>query len=444
MFVPVPDKVSERGLTYEISKEHWTIVSISKKGKRRVLKPHNDQVCIDGKIYKVYEIAKLAGLEPKPWPEDDREYEELKTISDIRGYRYRTFRNAQVQKMDQYGIVSYQEHTKHSNGYYKVAIARESISVHQMMGETRFVPKPPNMPSDWTVHHIDNDPSNNHCDNLVWASPKKQRDEQRPREQHRNDSCPVIAIALRDISLKDGTLLHKGEDKLFDNAYKAVESIISGNRGHISSCLNGRLTSHANFTWRTPLSDIDFDGEVFKSIGKNKDYERLISIFGRMKHVFTNGYTKIQYAKDIRTTREQRERDMYPIIWIDRNNVLFHRVVVELFFGPIPKTIVIDGNTHRLVVDHIDDNKQNARLVNLQILTSQENSKKRHLKSYITSVASIYNKEYEYHKTRNDAVEYVKNQGYPEATLDELNTYVNTPNKVYGRTWIRAHFETTE
>ncbi|AGE58681.1 HNH endonuclease [Paramecium bursaria Chlorella virus NYs1] len=444
MFHKVPNTESVRGLTYEIFDPDWIIVSISKKGKRQILKPDKDKrVKLDGKLYTIYNIAKFTGLAPKSWPSDEREWEELEVTSDIFEYRYRTFLDSQVQKMDQYGILSYQEHTKKPNGYYYVSIAGESVKVHQMMGETRFVPKPDNMPSDWTVHHIDNDPSNNHCDNLVWASPGTQAKEQRSREQSSIRSCPVIGTALLDIALKDGTMIRKGEDtRRFESALEAADAIVGGDNSCISECINVKYKrkSHANFTWRTPSNDLDIDGEVFKIIDSGIHSNRFVSTFGRLKQAFHNGYTKITYAKDTLTDRERREKDSYPKLTIEGNKK-FHRVVVELFFGKIPNTIKIDGRTHDLIVDHIDNDKTNARLDNLQLLTQQENMKKRHLKMYTTSVASSYNGEYEYHKTRIDAIEYVKSRGYPNATLEELNMYVNTPNKVYDRTWIRAHFE---
>ncbi|ABT14564.1 hypothetical protein NY2A_B165R [Paramecium bursaria Chlorella virus NY2A] len=451
MSVPIPDIVSKTGITYEISKENWTIVSVSTKGVRRVLKQNDSEyVKLVGKTYAIYDIAKLVGLGPKSWPDDvhHRSWEELKATSERYGYRYRTFLDGRVQKMDQHGNVSYQEHTKTPDGYYTVSIVGENVKVHQMMGETRFVSKPENMPSDWTVHHIDNDPSNNHCDNLVWASPEKQSKERRPREQQSIMSCPVIGTALRDITLSDGTMIRQGEDtQVFDNAYKATDAVVGGIRKSISVCINGKQTSHADFTWRTPPSDIEFDNEIFDIVGENNVYKRFVSTFGRMKQAFHNGYSKIMFAKDILTERQRRERDSYPKIKFNKNNILFHRVIIELFFGSLPKTIVIDEKTHRLVVDHIDDDKTNARLGNLQLLTQQENNKKRHLKTYTTSVASIYENKYEYHKNRIEAIKYVRERGYPEATLEELNAclhltaHMNIPAKLYDRTWIRAHFE---
>lgn len=55
----------------------------------------------------------------------------------------------------------------------------------------------------------------------------------------------------------------------------------------------------------------------------------------------------------------------------ERNRKWFrvHRLVYQHFKGCIPDT---------LIVDHIDDNKQNNNILNLQLLTISENLKKYH------------------------------------------------------------------
>ena len=99
------------------------------------------------------------------------------------------------------------------------------------------------------------------------------------------------------------------------------------------------------------------------------------------------------------------------------------------------------------MVDHIDDIKVNSRLGNLQILTKSENSLKRHLQSYVMSVASFVDKKHEKsHDTKKSAIEYLRNNEYPNATLEELEIVLNTmktenvPAVLYDRTWIPAHF----
>jgi hypothetical protein len=127
------------------------------------------------------------------------------------------------------------------------------------------------------------------------------------------------------------------------------------------------------------------------------------------------------------------------MIYRDGKSVLFHRMVVEIFIGKIPDL---------LIVDHIDDVKAHSRLGNLQLLTNKENCMKRYLVSYVMSVASFVDKQYEKtYDTKISAIDYVRRNGYPHADIDELNRSLktmsaeNTPAMLYGRTWIPAHFE---
>ncbi|AGE53774.1 hypothetical protein PBCVIL3A_112R [Paramecium bursaria Chlorella virus IL3A] len=448
MFHKIPNIVSKSGFTYEID-DDWTIVSISKNGNRTILKPNNDQVNISGVQYRVYNLAKLAGLSPKSWPVDEfaREWEELEMTSDVHGFRYRIFEDGQVQRMSQNGNVTSQTLSKTADGYYKVKISGKDKAIHRLFGVTKFVPKPPNAQASWTMHHKDNDPTNNHKLNLEWASLNTQNKERRHLESHSIRSCPVIGIALYDLTLKDGTNVLQGEEKKYDNAMKAANDIVGGNNTNISSCINGNLVSHAGFVWKVPPSIPELKNEDFKSIGAGLQYERFVSAHGRIKYTFHNGYSNIVDAKDMLTRRARRERDSYPTITISGTPKKVHLLVIEKFFGHLPKTININGKSHRLVIDHVDNVKTNARLGNLQILTQQENSKKRHIRCYTTSVASSFKGQYEYHRTRNDAIEYVRERGYPEATLDVLNDAImlmeheNIPAKIYGRMWIRSHFE---
>jgi hypothetical protein len=350
--------------------------------------------------------------------------------------------------MDQYGNVDIAKQSKHAIGYMIASIAGEDRLVHQLMGEAFLKEKPNEWDDTWTIDHKDNDPTNNVLSNLSWKSKQDQRKNRRKVEQTLIYSCPVIGVALSDIILIDGEIVMKGEDKRFDNASIAANAIVGGDQSRISMCIRGKDNDHAGFSWKTPINDPNLPGEMFMIIDRTKSYERFVSAHGRVKYKYHHGYEMIKTAEQMMTKRTKSETNTYPRLVIDRKNTQFHRTIVKFFIGELPETIDIDGCERRLVVDHVDDVKTNARLGNLQLLTQNENMKKRHLASYTTSVASFVKEKYEKsHATRVAAIEFVKNNGYSEATLEELNTSIdlmiaeNIPATLYGRTWIRAHFE---
>lgn len=53
---------------------------------------------------------------------------------------------------------------------YKVACNKKTVAIHRLVAQ-HFVP---NLGNKEQVHHIDNDPLNNHFSNLIWVTSKEQ------------------------------------------------------------------------------------------------------------------------------------------------------------------------------------------------------------------------------------------------------------------------------
>ena len=95
-----------------------------------------------------------------------------------------------------------------------------------------------------------------------------------------------------------------------------------------------------------------------------KGFEGLYAITadGRVWSYLNNKWLKLKISKGYHLARLCKEGKVY--------NFLVHRLVYETFKGIIPKG---------LVVDHVDSNRLNNNIGNLQLLTPSENSRKANL-----------------------------------------------------------------
>lgn len=99
------------------------------------------------------------------------------------------------------------------------------------------------------------------------------------------------------------------------------------------------------------------NAEQWKALKQNESYE--ISTLGRIRHNYKNGKTKILSPM----TNGQNEND-YLFINIDGKKYYMHHLVLETFIGQKPLGYECD---------HINSNKQDNSLFNLQYLTRAEN-----------------------------------------------------------------------
>ena len=190
---------------------------------------------------------------------------------------------------------------------------------------------------------------------------------------------------------------------------------------------------------QSPSKDDDNPGELFENVRYGYQYNLYVSNRGRLKYEFRDAGVIIKSAETIFAEHTKRRSDTYPHIMTNGKHVNVHDVIVELFIGKVPEGFVID---------HKDDVKVNARLGNLQLFTQNEINVKHHLKNRPMSVASFIGKTFEQtYNNKNSAIYHVMNNGYSNATIEELETMLqrmaddDMPAEIYGRTWIPAHFE---
>lgn len=139
---------------------------------------------------------------------------------------------------------------KIDRGYRRVTLyagdrkRHKEISIHRLVAQA-FIPNPKNLPC---VNHKDENPENNHVDNLEWCTHKYNSNygtaiERRVKHQDwksiaDKQSTPVIQC------LKDGTPIKTWVSMM------ECEREIGIKAGSISRCCNGKIKSAGGYTWK--------------------------------------------------------------------------------------------------------------------------------------------------------------------------------------------------
>lgn len=97
--------------------------------------------------------------------------------------------------------------------------------------------------------------------------------------------------------------------------------------------------------------------EQWKAIKVNETYE--VSDLGRIRHTYKNGNTRI-----LTPLSNGQKKDDYLFIVIDGKKYYMHRLILESFVGEKPSGYECD---------HINSDRQDNTLINLQYLTRAEN-----------------------------------------------------------------------
>lgn len=101
---------------------------------------------------------------------------------------------------------------------------RKHFRVHRLVA-LAFIPNPEGKPQ---VNHLDEDPTNNHIDNLEWAT-----------NQENTEYSQAYAII--------GTCTKTGKTIRFKSMMEADRHGFK--QGNISACIRGKRKSHKGYTW---------------------------------------------------------------------------------------------------------------------------------------------------------------------------------------------------
>ena len=240
--------------------------------------------------------------------------------------------------------------SKNHSGYMRVGLSSydgvsKNFYVHQLVA-IAFIPNPDKLSQ---VDHIDRIRHNNDISNLRWASRKDQG-------KNRNVKKPTNTKHTRSIWMLEKTSGDKLQ--LFESIKLAAESIDPSQSKNMYQCIwnaaNGRTSSYNGFKW-CYAEDETIEGETWIQVHIGEGKKPLgyqISDHGRLK--VTNGHIRVPHDNG----------SGYVDHFVDKISYRAHRLVALSF---------LDKPDGKDFVNHIDGNKFNCNLSNLEWVTTSEN-----------------------------------------------------------------------
>ena len=277
--------------------------------------------------------------------------EEWKNITDFPNYQVSSFGNVRNIKTGRILKAANQ------GGYYQVVLSNKitkSKMVHRLVASA-FLDNPENKPQ---VNHKDKNGLNNNLSNLEWCTNLE-------NSIHRSTGVTQTTnqnLSVWRIDLITGEKLQKYksfEDAsiwLLENNYGLN---ITSNRTGISCASRGVYKSSCGFKWELEQVE-DINGEIWKEIHiENVDISGyFISSLGRFKN-----------KKCVIMSNYKPHHSGYIYLRVNIKKYALHRLVALTF---------LENIDNKPYVNHIDGNKLNNNVNNLEWVTASENNSHAH------------------------------------------------------------------
>ena len=240
---------------------------------------------------------------------------------------------------------------------------RKSVKLHRLVALS-FIPNPLNKE---TVNHKDHNKSNNNLSNLEWASTTEQNNHKRKCKKEILElvsSRPVWRIDKdTNEKLEYYETITKAARWVFDNKLASVEKFTINNsmKKQICAVARGQRKTSYGYKWEYCNENENiYNDEEWKDIP--------LDIINGTKGYKISNYGRIKNHKG-RISEGSNHASGYLWVSIAPKQYLLHRLVAKVFI-PNPE--------NKEQVNHIDGNKQNVCVNNLEWCSNTENSQHAH------------------------------------------------------------------
>jgi hypothetical protein len=279
--------------------------------------------------------------------------EEWRVITDFPNYSVSNYGNVINTKTNKMMKLNFK------GGYYCISLInnndKKSFKVHRLVALS-FINNSENK-SD--VNHKDKNKLNNHINNLEWNSHQENcihRSKGLIMTSNKNKPIQRIDINSNEILQTYNSIEEAGfwavENKLTINSHNG--------RNSIGNCLNGLSKKAYKFKWKY-IEKNDLNNEEWKEINLNKIINEKVD---SNKKYYVSNLGRFKNSFETIMENYKINENGYIRVGIYNRTFALHRLVALTF---------LENPHNKEQVNHIDGNKLNNSVSNLEFVTNQEN-----------------------------------------------------------------------